>query len=229
MKIEIDIKQNSMSVGEFVYEVIKKNIIDMNIKPGNRISEKEISNLLDVSRTPVREAFIKLSREGLLYILPQRGTYISYIDLNNVEETRFIRKSLENSIMKLATEDFPQEIITKLEENIKVQRKYIKEKDYKKFMELDEEFHEMIYKGCGKGNIWRFIQKINTQYQRLRLLSYIADVNWDQVLDQHEEILRSIKEKDSKLAEEITELHLNKQIVDQKEIMEKYPEYFDKK
>ncbi len=227
MKIEIDINQNGMSIGEFIYEVIKKNIINMNIKPGSRISEKEISDLLDVSRTPVREAFIKLSKEGLLYVLPQRGTYISYIDLKKVEEIRFIRESIEISIIKIATKDFPEKLLKKLEENINLQKEYIIDKNYKQFMELDEEFHKTIFKGCNKENIWNFIQQINTQYQRLRLLSYIADVNWDKVLEQHIDIFKAIKAQDKIIGEKSVEKHLNKLIVDQKEIIAIYPEYFE--
>ncbi|MCJ7688520.1 MAG: GntR family transcriptional regulator [Clostridiaceae bacterium] len=129
MNLEIDDPKYGVHLGEYVYQTIKENIVNLNIKPGNRISEKEISNLLNVSRTPVREAFIKLSKEGLLYVLPQRGTYISCIDLEKAEETRFIRESLERSVIKLAAENFPSELMTKLEENLKKQKEYIKEKN----------------------------------------------------------------------------------------------------
>ncbi len=94
-------KENNQSVGEYVYNTIKKNIINLNIKPGDRISEKEIADMLNLSRTPVREAFIKLSKEGVVNVLPQRGTYISRIDLKQVEEARFIRASLEKAVMGL--------------------------------------------------------------------------------------------------------------------------------
>src|SRR5690554_1967767 len=111
MNIEIAGQKEGRSIGDYVYEVLKINIINLKMPPGRQISEKEISVLLKVSRTPVREAFIKLSREGLLYVLPQRGTYISYIDMDAVEDARFIRESLEKSVLKIATKSFPDELL----------------------------------------------------------------------------------------------------------------------
>ncbi|MFZ5966890.1 MAG: GntR family transcriptional regulator [Bacillota bacterium] len=226
MKLDIEDPKEGIYVGDYVYDTIKKNIINFNIKPGNRISEKEISELLKVSRTPAREAFIKLSKEGLLYVLPQRGTYISYIDLEEVEETRFIRESLEKSVIALAVESFPEALLQELEENLKIQRKYIKEKAYDKFLELDEAFHRMIFKGCNKERAWLFMEQINTQYKRVRLLSFIADVNWDKAIDQHGELIEAIREKNKEKAEDVITKHLKKLIVEQIELKQRYPEYF---
>lgn len=226
MNLEIENPKDGVPVGDYVYETIKNNIVNFNIKPGNRISEKEISDLLNVSRTPVREAFIKLSKEGLLYVLPQRGTYISYIDLDKVEEARFIRESLERSVIKLATEDFPSELLTRLEENLKKQKECIQEKDYAKCLEFDEEFHKTIFLGCNKVGVWSIIEQINTQYKRIRLLSFMVDINWNKVIEQHEEIIRAIKEKNVVKADNVITVHLKKLLFEQIELKEKYPEYF---
>lgn len=226
MDLEIEDQKDGVHLGEYIYQTIKENIVNLNIKPGNRISEKEISNLLNVSRTPVREAFIKLSKEGLLYVLPQRGTYISYIDLEKVEETRFIRESLERSVIKLAAENFPSELLTKLEKNLKKQTEYIKEKEYAKCLELDEEFHKTIFLGCNKVRVWSLIEQINAQYKRIRLLSFFVDINWNKAIKQHEEIIRAIKEKNMVKADNIITIHLEKLVFEQIELKEKYSEYF---
>lgn len=226
MELELIEDKNGLSVGEYVYEVLKKNIINLNIKPGDRISEKEISNLFDVSRTPVREAFIKLSREGVLYILPQRGTYISLIDLEQVEEARFIRESLETAVLKIATESFPDDTMKELEENIEIQKELIKNKDYGKFLEYDEEFHKVIFKACNKARTWSIIEQVNTQYKRVRLLSFIADENWYKVIEHHEELLKAIKENDNTYAQKILNTHLKKLLKEQKQLKELFPQYF---
>jgi DNA-binding GntR family transcriptional regulator len=226
MDLEIEDQKDGVHLGEYIYQTIKENIVNLNIKPGNRISEKEISNLLNVSRTPVREAFIKLSKEGLLYVLPQRGTYISYIDLEKVEETRFIRESLERSVIKLAAENFPSELMTELEKNLENQKEYIKEKKYAKCLELDEEFHKTIFQGCNKVRVWSLIEQINAQYKRIRLLSFFVDINWNKAIKQHEEIIRAIKEKNMVKADNIITIHLEKLVFEQIELKEKYSEYF---
>lgn len=225
INLELEQQREGMTVGEYVYETIKKNIVNMNITPGTRISENEVSELLNISRTPVREAFIKLSREKLVYILPQRGTYISYIDLEEVEEARFIRESLESSVIKLATEDFPSELINDLEENLSNQRKCLKQNLYGKFLEYDEEFHETIFTGCNKARTWSFIQQVNTQYKRARLLTFIAD-SWHKVVDDHEALIEAIKEKDQEKGLKIIIHHVKKLLIEQVQLKEKYPQYF---
>jgi DNA-binding GntR family transcriptional regulator len=226
MNLEVEKQRDGVSVGDYVYETIKKNIINMNIAPGTRISENEISELLNISRTPVREAFIKLSKEKLLYILPQRGTYISYIDLEEVEEVRFIRESLERSVIKLATENFPTVLISELEKNLKIQKKCLQEKAYSKFLEFDEQFHKIIFTGCNKARTWSFIEQINTQYKRIRMLTFIADVNWNNVINQHEDLLNAIKEKNVEKAQATITHHLKKLVIEQIELKQKYPHYF---
>jgi len=132
----------------------------------------------------------------LLYVIPQKGTYVSYIDLDLVEEARFMREGLETSVMKLAVVDFPLEYTKKLEDNLSQQVEHIEKKEYDKFLELDELFHKTIFKGCNKERTWGLIEQINTQYKRIRLLTFIADINWRNLISQHQQIINSIKEKD---------------------------------
>ncbi|MBS3995083.1 MAG: GntR family transcriptional regulator [Alkaliphilus sp.] len=222
----IDQPSNGTSVSDYVYEVLKKNIVGFNVKPGDRISENEISELLQVSRTPVREAFIKLSKEDLLYILPQRGTYISYIDLDEVEEARFIRESLEKAVIELATKEFSEDALFMLEQNITAQKNKIEKKAYSEFLELDEEFHKTIFQECNKGKTWSIIQQVNSQYKRIRILSFIANINWLQTIAQHQAIIEAIRNKDTEKGLKTIGEHLKKLNIEKMELKNKYPEYF---
>lgn len=217
---------NGTSVSDYVYEVLKKNIVSFNVKPGERISENEISELLEVSRTPVREAFIKLSKEDLLYVLPQRGTYISYIDLDQVEEARFIRESLEKAVIELATEQFSENTLLLLEQNLAMQKNKIQNKSYGEFLELDEAFHKMIFVECNKERTWSVIEQVNSQYKRIRVLSFIANINWELTIEQHQEIIEAIRNKDTVKGQKIMSKHLKKLSIEKVELKEKYPEYF---
>jgi len=85
MKLELFEKDHSESIKCYIYRVLRNNIIDLNLRPGEIISENEIANTLSVSRTPTREAFSKLASEELLEVYPQKGTKVSYIDLKRVE------------------------------------------------------------------------------------------------------------------------------------------------
>ncbi len=221
-------KENNQSVGEYVYKTIKKNIINLNIKPGDRISEKEIADMLNLSRTPVREAFIKLSKEGVVNVLPQRGTYISKINLKQVEEARFIRASLEKAVMGLAVEKgISLKDQKAIEESLTLQKKHINNKEYEAFLEEDEAFHKLIFIACNKSRSWEIIEQVNTQYKRVRLLSFELYDSLDTVYEQHVAIYQAILKKDLKLAEKIVSKHVVKILADQIELQKKYPEYFE--
>jgi GntR family transcriptional regulator, rspAB operon transcriptional repressor len=219
-------KQASNSTRDQVYSVLRENIISLGLEPGRSISEKEISELLQVSRTPVREAFVKLSQEELLEVFPQRGTIVSLIDLHHVEEARFIREHLERAAVRVACENFPMESLFKLETNLKMQKLCIQEKDFTKMFELDEEFHYTIAHGGGKERIWAVIQQMNAHLNRIRMLSLAADYNWDLILEQHEKIYTSIKHNDPDEADSVMKEHLNKLTFEQETLKNEYKKYF---
>ncbi|HZH58880.1 MAG TPA: GntR family transcriptional regulator [Metabacillus sp.] len=226
LSVDLKKKINNYSTRDFVYEVLRENIISLKLEPGRNISEKEISEWLQVSRTPVREAFVKLTQEELLEVYPQRGTFISLIDMYHVEEARFIREHLERAAVRVACENFSNEHILKLEANITMQKLCVEEKNYTKLFELDEEFHYTITMGCGKERIWAVIQQMNAHLNRIRMLSLAANYNWDLILTQHEGITLAIKEKNPNLAEKTMEDHLKKLTFEQEDLKNEYKKYF---
>ncbi len=110
-------RKTSDSVREYVYQVLKSSIMFLDLEPGTNITEKDIAQKLNVSRTPVREALIKLSQEDLLDIYPQKGTVVSLIDLSHVEEARFIRRNLERATIEMACSAFPPAGLFDLQSN----------------------------------------------------------------------------------------------------------------
>lgn len=112
-----------VSTREFVYETIRELIMTLELPPGSAISEKEIAEELEVSRTPVREAFLKLSEDELLTVLPQRGSFVTLIDLDHVEEARFLREQAETGMIKLACELISEQVVQQMQENVEAQKK----------------------------------------------------------------------------------------------------------
>src|SRR5689334_11568771 len=107
--------QGKMSSRDYVYETIKRNILLLTLEPGQMISEKEIAEKLQVSRTPTREAFIMLAEEDLITVYPQKGSFISLIDIDHVEEARFLRENMEVAILKIACETFTEKELLDME------------------------------------------------------------------------------------------------------------------
>lgn len=219
-----EISKNSTS--KRIYHLIREEIINLNFIPGLGISEKEISEKFDVSRTPVREAFVRLSQERLISIYPQKGTFVSLIDLSSVEEARFMREHLERAVVRLACEEFPKEIFFKLEMNLKFQRMYMENHDNKKIFEADEEFHRLIFEGCNKKIIWATINEMESDFQRIRILRLSSKLNWDHIYYQHKDIYEAIINKKPDLAEEIIIEHLTMVNFDKNELEQDYSSYF---
>lgn len=214
------------SAKEATYHQLLDGIMKLEYKPGEKISEKEISEKYQVSRTPVREAFQQLAKEDLLQIYPQKGTIVSLIDLELVEEARFMREQLEIAVLKLACEQFPPDKLAQLEMNIKIQKLYLEERDFEKIFALDEEFHRIIFAGCGKLRIWQWIQQMNVHFNRIRVLRLAANVHWDDIYRQHCDIFDAIQQQRVDQAESLMRKHLTQVLFDKEELRTKYPHYF---
>lgn len=212
--------------GKKLYQILKEEIIKLNLEPGLSISEKGISEKFDVSRTPVREAFLLLSQEGLLDIYPQKGTFVSLIDLDAVEEARFLREHIERAVVRLACENFPQEKIFFLEMNLRVQKMCMEKNDYRGYFQADEEFHKTIFEGCNKQRTWDTICQVEADFQRIRILTLSSNLKVDDVYSQHIVIINSIKDKDPEIADKVMENHLTMVKYNLNELKKKYHEYF---
>ncbi|OCA98387.1 GntR family transcriptional regulator [Clostridium beijerinckii] len=219
-------KISKNSTSKVIYHNLREEIINLYLEPGTSISEKELSEKYRVSRTPVREALVRLAQEGLVQIYPQKGTVVSLIDLSAVEEERFLREHLERAVVKEACMEFPKENILALEMNLKFQKMYIENNDYKKLFDTDEEFHKIIFEGCSKKRIWNSINDGSTEFQRIRVLRLTVNSSWDNIYLQHKEIFNAIKNKNPEMAEEFMKKHLNMVIFDKTQVRESYPNYF---
>ncbi|MDS0527726.1 GntR family transcriptional regulator [Clostridium sp. SHJSY1] len=219
-----EVKKNTTS--KTIYYKLREEIINLYLEPGTSISEKELSEKYSVSRTPVREALVRLAQEELVNVYPQKGTVVSLIDLSAVEEGRFLREHLERAVVREACKEFIPENILALEMNLKLQKMYIENQDNKKLFEADEEFHKLIFEGCNKKRIWNSINDGSTEFQRIRLLRLASNSNWDNIYSQHKKILGAIKNKEADIAENFMKEHLNMVIFDKNQIKESYPNYF---
>lgn len=214
------------STGSAVYAELKRQIVSLELPPGTVLSEKEMSLSFQVSRTPVRESFVRLAQEELVVVLPQRGTRVSLIDPALVEEARFVREQLERAIVRLACEHFPADSLNRLEQNMEQQRQCLQDENDKRMMELDEDFHRLLFEGCSKLGAWAVIQQMNAHLNRSRMLWLTADPHWESLYEQHLSILQSIRNKDAGQGDRIMTEHLRLIISNLDVLRAKYPDYF---
>ncbi len=201
MELILDIEKNNKSIKDYVYDVLKYNIVNWHLKPGQQLSEKKVSEVLDVSRTPVRESFIKLKSQRLLDIVPQKGSFVSKIDLDYISEGVFIRNTLEMEIIKLSINILTKEDIKQLEHYIELQKFTYKEKKYNNFVKYDDKFHEKLFTSCKKYRSLQVTKDAMDQFKRLRILSMLDYGNYEMLIEEHISILEAIKNKDINGAE----------------------------
>ena len=193
---------------DYAYRVLKDNIMTLNLKPGELLSEADLSEKLGISRTPIREVLMKLKNEHLIEVKPQTGTYISLIDTNLIEEAMFMRYTLEREVLKEACRNISEEILIELEKNLFAQKLIVnKSNSAIEFHRLDKEFHELLFEGTNKKNIWNSIVNISTHYNRMRLLSEMK-TNKDIIIKQHEVYLELIKNKSLDGIDDIVTAHI---------------------
>lgn len=180
------------NVRAYVYRLLYHNIMSVRLTPGTAVSEQEVSSYLDISRTPVREAFIHLSQDGLVEILPQRGTFISKIDTSLIEENRFMRLTLERAVIRLACQDLPDMYLKQLDRSLEDQEEAMDAGDSARFMTLDNEMHGIIFTGCGKPHVWQTLMQANLDYLRSRALSVLNKEEMGIVYAKHQSLVNHI-------------------------------------
>lgn len=218
-------KQEKESNREYALRVVRENIISLEIKPGSMIGEQEIADQLAISRTPVHEALLELSKSKIVDILPQRGCRVALIDSALIEESVFIRKTLELSIVEIATRAATAEDILHIQENVQLQEFYLANQSLEKIMELDNEFHRYLYEICNKMQCYYMVQLMGIHFDRIRTMSLHA-VKDLKIVDDHKALANAIKEHDAKAARSILETHLSRQQVDMQQVQRIYTEFF---
>ena len=218
-------KHTSLSIGEGVYYSLRKNIITLNLKPGEPLNIKTISERLNVSRTPVRDALIKLAKEGLVDVIPQKGTSVSKIDLKRVEEERFLRESLELRAIEIFIGIQKETDIARMRSILDIQKECAAKNDLLALQEYDDEFHR-VFLSPPKRDLLGYHTKHVGSLQAHQIDLAVERPIIDKVIDQHEKILDWVVKANVEEAIAAFKDHSSRIIVEEKELMKKYPEYF---
>lgn len=215
------------TVTNHAYEAIRQRIMELKFQPGQALSEKDLSTAMGVSRTPVREAFIRLERQGLLCIYPQRGTYVSKISQKRILEERFFRETLEEAIFREYLQQHTEKSLAQLKYHIDMQRLAYQEGAYYQSLEHDDGFHQVFYQDTDHGLCAHILKTYSTDYQRVRLLSILGGTAINEVnVHQHEEILEAILVGNHQLAVDKFCAHVCKLNTEMERILQDYPSYF---
>lgn len=218
---------NNEPVNQQIYRVLRKDIVECTIPPGKLLSEKEISLRFDVSRQPVREAFIKLAEAGLVQILPQRGTFVMKISEQRVSDARFIRQTLECAIARRAAEMVTEEQLLTLEHNLRRQELAAQSDQMREFLSLDDSFHQLLTQIANCSLAWETIESIKATMDRVRFLSLSQVSPPSSLIHQHYLIFSALKARDPDAAEKAIREHLQEIIYSITPIAQQNSDWFE--
>lgn len=210
-----------------IIQILRQAIIDMSLKPGEALSEKEIAQRYGVSRQPVREAFIKLAEAGLLQVLPSRGTYVVKISVREVLNARFVREALECAIVGRAATLIDNATIARLNAMLVEQQEAASGQDYPRFNALDEAFHRTIAESVECDLALRVVEGARAQTDRVRYLSLPEATSLDLLISQHRTIVEALAARDPAAAEAAMRLHLREILSALPRLKEQFPELFE--
>lgn len=197
-----------LTTSEEVFRRLRSDIVSMQLPPGSKISEVEVAKAFDVSRQPVREAFMRLGELNLLEIRPQRATRVRKISHQDLRNTRFIRVAVEVEVVRYACRIARQEHIAQLQENLAQQRVVVEGGDTKSLKTLDYVFHNLICIAADREHAFKVISENKTHTDRACTLELADEKGMHEVLEGHTNIFNAIRAGDEETAVKETRLHL---------------------
>ncbi|QED73683.1 GntR family transcriptional regulator [Escherichia coli] len=195
-------------VNQQIYRILRRDIVHCLIAPGTPLSEKEVSVRFNVSRQPVREAFIKLAENGLIQIRPQRGSYVNKISMARVRNGSFIRQAIECAVARRAASMITESQCYQLEQNLHQQRIAIERKQLDDFFELDDNFHQLLTQIADCQLAWDTIENLKATVDRVRYMSFDHVSPPEMLLRQHLEIFSALQKRDGDAVERAMTHHL---------------------
>ena len=210
---------------DYALRILKENIISLDLAPGSLVSESELAAELGLSRTPVREALIELSKVRIVEITPQKPSMIARIDYGLVEEARFLREILECAVVELVCRMASPQDIRRLEETIRLQLFYLEHSVSEQLMLMDDQFHRMLFDMAQKPQLYALLQNFSIHFDRVRRMA-LESVKELKIVEDHSAILNAIRDNRPQEARELMKLHLSRCQVDAAAIREKYPGFF---
>lgn len=208
-----------------VVEALRAAIISLELAPGSALDRGELAQNFGVSQTPVRDALMRLSEEGLVIIRAQSTTQVSRIDVPAAREAHFLRRSIEIEIARLLALSHEPSVIDELRTQLSRQAGLAKRKDFLGFIAADKEFHRLMYVAAGLPRLWAVVVRMSGHVDRLRLLHIPTSGKTDSILAAHLAILEAIASRDGEAAQRAVRDHLSGTLASVDEIQRRHPEF----
>ncbi|MCL6588752.1 MAG: GntR family transcriptional regulator [Firmicutes bacterium] len=200
---------NYKPLRELVFESLRESIISGVLNPGERLMEIQLAEEMGVSRTPVREAIRKLELEGLVVMLPRKGAYVAGLSLKDIADVFEIRGALEGLAAELAAERITDDELEELERYlVRITEEIETGGDLAKVVEIDTDFHTLLYKASRNHRLSQIINNLREQIQRFRATSLSYPGRMKAAVEEHRRIVEAISARDGDLARKLAQEHI---------------------
>lgn len=219
--------KNGYSSKNEIFKKIQDKILYLDLEPGCAVNEAGLAEELGVSRTPIREVLIILERDRFIDIYPQRGTFVSLIDLELVREIAYMRHVLESQILvDLARRK--TNIQPRVEKYLYLQGLAVKNHDQKEYVKNDHLFHLTLFAIADHERIWHLIEKQLLHTIRFHMLDFSIRPNLEDSLQEHKLIVEYLEAGNVKKLLDVLEAHHDHNLKSTKQSVAMYEAFFSK-
>ena len=204
------INETTKSLEEQVYLALEEAIIAGEYKKGDSLTEMSLSKKLGVSRTPIRAALARLSKEGLVEISPNRGAVVVGVTDEDLSDVYRIRIRLEGLASAMAATRISDEEKGELLETLELSEFYLGKGDTEKLKELDTAFHKVVYKASGSRMICSILSDLHQNIRSYRKLSLAVPGRLEKSIKEHRDIYNAIASGDADEADRLTSDHIER-------------------
>jgi DNA-binding GntR family transcriptional regulator len=187
-----------MALSTDLFSSLRKDILQGKLRQGEKLTEQQICDEYNVSRTPVREAFRQLELEGFIETIPNRGAFVVGFSSQDIQDMYELRKSYEVLSVKWAIERITKEEYEKLEEAFEFMEFYTQKQDMDKMLNINMNFHELIYRASHNRMLYHILSSYQLYIKQSRTPSRndVSSGYLDEILAEHRAIFESFKNKD---------------------------------
>jgi GntR family transcriptional regulator, rspAB operon transcriptional repressor len=208
-----------------VLEKLRDAILSLDLVPGTVLARQELADQFGVSQTPVREALLRLSEEGLVDVFPQHATLVSRIDIAAARQAHFLRRSIELELVHQLALEAPADLVEQMKATIAQQAALSAAQRYGDFVGADRAFHRLMYEAGGVPDLWELVGRVSGHVDRLRRLHLPTAGKTEAILRDHRAIVRGIEGKNPAAAQSALRKHLSGTLSAVDEICRQYPDY----
>ncbi|TGN67470.1 GntR family transcriptional regulator [Paracoccus liaowanqingii] len=203
----MQVQARRRSRADLVHDRLRHMIVTLELSPGVPLVEKELCETFGVSRTPLREAILRLAEHGLITVAPQHGTFVAQISPRQVRLAHFLRENLEIPVIRRLSQQ-PRRDLDEVRAILLDQKILAARDDQAGFILLDDRFHEALFAACGLAELWGVIHAKKGHLDRVRFIQGNLRGGVTTPLAQHETIVEAVAAGDADAAASLLRAHV---------------------